>query len=326
MKTAVIGIGNIAQVHIPALLGAKQDIVALCDVDSARCEKAIERFGLQARVYTDYAEMLEKEELDAVHVCTPHYLHAEMICACLDKNVNVLTEKPLAISQTQLDTIEAAVKKSTAQLGVCHQRRYEEAMKYLKEKFSSDPVIAAYGNMCWYRGKDYYDSDAWRGTWTQEGGGVMINQALHTLDLLQWISGMPTSVVAHTHNDTLQDVIEVEDTATGNFTLANGGKMILNATNGCTSSFPVGLMLDGKSSRALVVGDHVIVDDVVLKKDDELPLFGKEEWGVGHQKLIADYYRCLANGEKFPIDFYEGEKVIRLILAMYQSNGKQIEI
>ena len=111
MRVGIIGIGAIAQLHIPALLNAEQDIVALCDIKIDRCYKAVEKFGLKAKSYDDYKEMIEKEELDVVHVCTPHHLHAEMICSALDHNVNVLCEKPIAINYEQLDMIKASVEK-----------------------------------------------------------------------------------------------------------------------------------------------------------------------------------------------------------------------
>ena len=116
MKVGVIGIGAIGPIHISALLNAGQEIISLCDIREERCHRANAQFGLSALVYTDYKTMLNEARLDAVHICTPHYLHAEMVCFALEKGIHVLCEKPLAINFSQLDDIENAVKTSTAQL------------------------------------------------------------------------------------------------------------------------------------------------------------------------------------------------------------------
>lgn len=326
MKIAIIGIGCIAQVHIQSILDCKEEIVALCDVERSRCQAAAEKFGLQPKIYTDYIQMLDEGGFDCVHVCTPHYLHAEMCCACLRRNINVLTEKPLAISLEQLQEIENAVKASAATLGVCHQRRFEDSMRYVKDVFTKEEAVAGQGTLCWARDKAYYASGAWRGKWATEGGGVAINQALHTLDLLLWICGMPVSVIGHTANDTLKDSIEVEDTVSAIFRLENGGKFIFNATNGCNASFPVIISAMSKNTRITVTDEWALSNGSYVKKEEELRQFGKVEWGVGHTKLIKNFYECLKSGEKFLIDFYEGQKVVKLILALYASNGQEVQI
>lgn len=326
MRVGIIGIGAVGQVHIPALLNAGQEIVALCDIVIEKCHSAIERFGLTANSYTDYKEMLEVEKLDAVHICTPHYLHAEMSCLALEKNINVLCEKPIAISFEELEKIKNAVESSTAQFGVCQQNRLKASMKYVKEFFAGKEITSASGYLCWQRDKEYYQSGDWRGKWATEGGGVVINQALHTLDILQWFCGMPTSVIGHTSCDTLKDVIEVEETAFGIFKLPNGGRFILNATNSNTHSFPVVVMLRSKDDEAIIVDDNVILNGQFLTQSDGLPLFGKEVWGVGHIILVKEFYSCLEEGRKFALNFYEAEKVIRLLLSLYESEGKEIII
>lgn len=326
MKVGVIGLGAISPLHISALQSLGQDIVAVCDIDLDKCKAINDKFGLCATEYTDYKLMLKNEELDVVHICTPHYLHAEMICQALEKNVNVLCEKPLAINFEQLAQIEESVKTSKAQLGVCFQNRYNASILYLKNFFKGKEVKSASANLIWCRNKDYYNSAAWRGTQSQEGGGVMINQAIHSLDLLQWICGMPESVTAHVSNNSLQGVIEVEDTAYGLFSLKNGGNFIINATNAAAHSFPVFCMFQAGTDVVELSAENLIVNGQLLSQKEILPLFGKQEWGVGHNNLIQDYYECLSKNKPFSIDFNEGSKAVRLILKMYQSNGKNITI
>ena len=326
MRVGVVGIGAISPLHIRGLLAAGQKIAALCDIEIERAARANEEFGLGAKLYSDFGEMIEIEELDAVHICTPHYLHAPMICAALAKGINVLSEKPVAINHEQLADIEAAVKSSKAQLGVCFQTRYNETTQYIREFFKDKTIKSAYANLTWCRDKDYYASGAWRGTWAQEGGGVMINQAIHSLDNLQWICGKPTKVLAHVSNNALKDSIEVEDTAFGIFTLENGGSFILHATNASKHSFPLTLAFSSGEDTIEVSAENLIINGKAITKSNGQPIFGKDEWGSGHAILIQKYYNCLQNDEKFPIDFYEAKTAVELILKMYESNGKEIEV
>lgn len=326
MRVAVIGIGAIAPLHIKALQTCGQEIAALCDIEPERCKKTAQNYGLNAAIYTDYVQLLDRESLDAVHICTPHYLHAEMICAALDRGINVLCEKPLAINEVQLSEIEAAVHRSSAQLGVCFQNRYNLPILYIKDYFKDRPIRSAYANLTWCRDERYYASGAWRGTRAYEGGGVMINQAIHSLDALQWICGMPESVLAHLSNNSLQGVIEVEDTAFGIFGLKNGGNFVVHATNAAKSCFPVYMAFSSGKDTVELSANNLIVNGHPITTENNAPLFGKDEWGNGHATLISEFYRCLANGELFPINFYEARNAVCLILKMYESNGETIYI
>ena len=326
MRVGIIGLGAISPLHIRAILNRGQKITAICDVDSEKRQKVNAEFGLNAEEYGDYNALLASGKVDVVHVCTPHYLHAEIICAALGANIHVLCEKPLAINFEQLNDIEKAVKNSSATLGVCFQNRYNASVLYLKEFFKDKEIIAATANLVWNRGKDYYSSAKWRGKKQYEGGGVMINQAIHSLDLLQWFCGMPETVIAHCSNNSLKNVIDVEDTAYGLFSLKNGGNFIINATNSAASCFPIVLMFQSKTDAVELSGDNLIVNGKFVTKSDGAPIFGKEEWGVGHNNLIREFYNCLEKGEKFPIDFYEASKTVKLILKMYQSNGEKVNI
>lgn len=324
MKAGIIGLGAIAPMHIEALKERGVEIVAVCDVDRKKCDDVNRKYSLSARGYEDYRKMLEKENLDVVHVCTPHYLHAEMTIAALEKNINVICEKPLAINQTQLDDIEKAVKASKAQLGVCFQTRYNRSFTELKKIIRPEEVIAAYANLVWVRDKAYYDSGAWRGTKDKEGGGVLINQAIHSLDLLLWVCGMPKSVVAHCFDDSLKGVIEVEDTVHGVYDLGDNRNFILNATNASKTCFTNVLSFVTKDKTAVLYGDELFVNGERITFADGRKTVGKKEWGNGHGPLIDDFYDCVETGRHFPIDFYEGSKAVKVLLATYRSNGEKV--
>ena len=331
MRVGIIGLGAIAPMHVNALLDCGQSIVALCDIEIEKCREIKEQFSCEkelqnAEEYSDYKEMLDKANLDAVHICTPHHLHAEMICESLSRDINVLCEKPLAISFAQFDEIEKAVKASKAKLGISFQNRYNPTVITLKNYIADKKVTCGTANLVWKRDEKYYASGEWRGKMATEGGGVMINQAIHSLDLLQHICGMPKTLIAHTSNNSLKGIVDVEDTAYGLFKVDDEKNFIITATNAAKHSFVVDVKFFADGHTVELLGDNLIIDGKQVERMDNTPVIGKRVWGLGHLPLVADFYDCVINKKDFPIDFYEAKKAISLVLKMYESNGKEINV
>lgn len=319
MRTAVIGHGVIGKHHVK-ILEEMGILTAVCDVNRDALE------GLcGVELYEDYIEMLDKARPDTVHICTPHYLHAEMIIEALSRNINVLCEKPLCIKKEDIARILDAEKSSEAILGVCHQNRYNPANLYVKEYIKDKKVQGGVGQVSWNRDAEYYASAQWRGKWSTEGGGVLINQALHTLDLMQWFCGMPESLSASISTLVLGDAIEVEDTAA----ICAKGNAGFNfyASNGCSVGMPVEITLKVSGKTVKLMPKYAIVDGEMVSFSENRSSNGpKTCYGFGHYLLIEDFYSCIREGRHFPIDGEEGAKVIRLILAAYESDGKSIRI
>ena len=320
MRSAIIGYGNIAKLHAQVLAQQGHTIVAVCDCDlnalqQAPCEKR----------YTDYVEMFDHEQIDVVHICTPHYLHAQMIIDALARDINVLCEKPLCIKEEDIPRIIEAEKNSKGQLGVCHQNRYNAANRAVKAYLDGKKNLCATASVTWYRDAAYYQTGAWRGKWATEGGGVLINQALHTLDLVQWFVGMPEQLCASISCMTLADQIEVEDTAVILAGEKNNG-FTFYATNGGATDCPVELTIRADGEWIKVMPKDVLFGQRHEHYDDVAIALGKACYGSSHGALIADFYDCVASGRHFAIDAREAAKVVRLILASYRSEGKPEEI
>ena len=318
LRVALIGYGVIGHVHAP-VIKEHATLCAVCDSDP---QKASDFKDIP--FYTDYKEMLLKEKPDAVHICTPHYLHTEMIITALSMNIHVLCEKPMCINEEDIGRILEAEKNSRAMLGICQQNRYNPANLYLKEQADSAPRKSATGQLCWHRGKDYYMSAAWRGKWNTEGGGCLINQALHTLDILQWLVGLPRTLRATVSKITLSDTTEVEDSA---IVLGEGeNPFALSATVGFSTDQPVSisLMVDGK--RMTAEGNRVYEGDAVHIFDNASKNLGKACYGSSHEVLITDFYDCITTGRHCPIDGAEAAKVTCLRLAASKSEGKPVSI
>ena len=319
MKTAVIGVGVIGNVHLGILLDMGITPVAICDVD----ETATAKYP-QIKAYTDYKEMLDKEKPDIVHVCTPHYLHAEMAIYALERDINVLCEKPLCMNREEIDAILKAEENSKAQLAVCFQNRYTPRNIYVKEYLKNKTVTSGFATVFWQRGADYYNSAEWRGTKKYEGGGVLINQAIHTVDLLNEFCGGFEELTATCSNLALQGVIEVEDTAS--ICLYNQtAKGTLFATNASAIGLPIGIKLITSDGDLIeIYGDDLKINK--QKKEFPHEFYGKACYGMGHAPLISDFYDCVQTGRKFPIDGKEGQKALRIVLTAYESEGKRIKI
>lgn len=319
MRTAIIGVGVIGNVHREVLLEQKKNVVALCDVNVEKT-KAFSDIP----VYTDYREMIEKERPDVVHICTPHYLHADMVVYALERDIHVLCEKPLCIKTEDIARILEAEEKSKAQLGVCFQNRYKYCNTYVKEYLAGKEVKGAIGFVPWKRDADYYHSATWRGTWSQEGGGVLINQAIHTLDLLQWMLGMPDFITASWSNLVLKEAIEVEDTIT--LAASGNSRFTLFATNGLGISFSTEIKIKTDKDVIRVCDNKVEINGENVYIEHNTKYHGKPCYGNGHGDLIADFYECIETGHKFPIDGKEAAKAVRLVLAAYASNGEAVKI
>lgn len=327
MNVAVVGCGVIARTHVKVAKQCGANIVALCDVDMSKAQKLAEQNDLHCAVYADYKQMLECEQPDVVHICTPHFLHCEMTLYALKRDINVLCEKPLCITREQLDRVIQASGQSKAQLGVCLQNRYNLATLATKQYLAGKTIAAAHGEVCWNRGEDYYRSGDWRGKWATGGGGVLINQALHTMDLLQYLCGMPDRVTAQCGNWYHNGVIEVEDVAAATFFGKDGGNFDFFATTTSVAELPAQLTIKTTDKHTVVVlPDAAYVDGQTLTFDPHGEYLGKCCYGKGHASLIPDFYDAVETGRRFDIDGAEGAKVVHMILAVYDSKGNEVNI
>jgi predicted dehydrogenase len=224
VRTALIGCGKVGQLHAAILRDLPEsDFVAVCDSGRGRAEAFAERYG--TRAYPDLDALLRHAGAQAVFVCTPHPRHAEPVIRAAEAGVHALVEKPLAASLADCDAMLAASRKAGTRLGVISQRRLYEPVRRMKAAIDAGkigrPVLGVFSMFSW-RDQAYYQSDPWRGKWATEGGGVLVNQSPHHLDLLQWFMGDIEEVSGYWANLN-HPYIEVEDTALAMIRFKNGG-------------------------------------------------------------------------------------------------------
>lgn len=334
MKVAVIGCGGISKLHLMALNdNPDTEIVAVADIKPVRADEKAAEYG--AKAYYDFDELLANEELDCIHICTPHYLHTTMAIKALSKGINVITEKPCSVSAEEVDALREAQKKSGKQIGICFQNRYNNCVQKVKELIdggSMGKVLSLRAFVTWSRGKDYY-SDDWHGTLDKECGGVLINQAIHTVDLVQYFGGKCKSLVAHASNDHLQGVIEVEDTVSALMMLENGVNAIFYATTAYSENSDVLIEISLEKGKLRIEGEKLYKTDEggaveELVSSTDIVYHGKHYWGGGHSALIGDFYDCIKNGKLFPVDAFEGGHAAKIVCACYESSksNKAVEL
>lgn len=290
MNACIVGYGAIGPVHADALTqieGVK--LYAICDTDKERADMGANLYG--AKAYYDYDACINDEVIEYVHICTPHYLHFEMITKALDKGKTVIVEKPAVMKKSELDILFA--QYDVSKILPIVQNRKNTCIQTLKEIIAKEKELGALrgikGIVTWNRDADYYNSAKWRGTKRYEGGGVLINQAVHTLDLMVYFAGSAESVFASMRNNSLKGVIEVEDTIDTYIEFKNGAKGIFYATNAYTANSPVQLELDFESKSFVYANGTLFSGDEVICRDSS-EFKGKSYWGNGHAKILSDFY------------------------------------
>lgn len=322
-NVCIVGYGAIGPIHAK-VISMIEDVkfYAVCDIDSAAIAKCREIYDVVE--YDDFDKMLKDENIDAVHICTPHYLHFEMIKKALEAGKDVLSEKPVVMTNTQFDALLET--KNAENVGIVFQNRYNPCIQKLKEIITSGEIgeiQAIKGFVTWHRDASYYASGDWRGKWETEGGGVLINQAIHTLDLLVYIAGAVRSVRANMSNYTLKNEIETEDTMNVYMTFESGIRGIFYATNAYGTDSPPEIEVVGSKATARYAYNRLSINGEVVMQDAP-PNSGKGYWGRGHETLINDYY----TKNKFfsPEDVANSMYTLFGIYDSAKSEGKEIII
>lgn len=328
-KAAVIGLGSIAPMHIKSLEAIGVEIAAVCDSN----EKSLEKVTA-AQKFSDYKKMIDAGGFDMLHVCLPHHLHAPVAVTALEKGVHVLCEKPMATTTRGAEDMIAAAKKSGAFLGIVFQNRFSPGAELIKEELTSGSLGAVLGGWLrvnWHRDQSYYTQSDWRGKWATEGGGVLINQSIHTFDMVNHFLGKPTSVYASIANRA-HPSIEVEDVAEGVITY---GKAVVSFFVNTYHPYdaPASIEIICENGRAELTGENatITMNDGRKKTagadfEAQKKFAMKSYWGVSHVKQIQAFYAAIEKGNPPYPDGAEGFCTQKLINAIYDSakTGKKL--
>lgn len=338
LNYALIGCGRISLNHIAAALRCGFNIIALCDVNIKAAQKLKEQFDLKmAKIYDDYCHMIAVESIDVVSIATHSGCHAEIAVKCCEAKINVIIEKPIALSLYDAMEVNRAATKSGVLATVCHQNRYNKAVTKAKELVDSGALGALYcvsANVLWNRGETYYSQSEWRGTWAQDGG-VLMNQGIHNIDLLRWFVGEKIDYISSMISNAQHPYIEVEDIGVAILRFSNGCLGTIN----CTSNvFPTNLeetiyilgskgtiKLGGKSVNKI---EELRVDglqnaEAVIEEFSNIP---PNVYGYGHFPLFENFRNAILGKEKLYIQLYDAIESLELVLGIYKSAQEKNDV
>jgi len=334
IRSGLIGCGKIARAHARALAALPEsEFVAVCDVDEARARAFAAEYGVP-RVFSDPLEMLASGDVDAVSVCTPHPSHAPVVVAAAEAGVHVLCEKPIAASLGDADRMIAAARRAGIAFGVIFQRRFWPAALRIREAIDGGklgtPTLGECVVRIW-RPEAYFASDPWRGKWATEGGGVLMNQAVHAIDQFQWFMGPAIEVSGRIATLRHGRYIDVEDTAVATVVFASGALGIIEAASTVTPDFGFRVSVHGDSGAVASVwerheGEQGLNDIwTVPGEEDRLATWAQTDLRQPdapsfHQLQIQDFLQAIRDGREPLVTGEEGRKSLEIIHAIYESS------
>lgn len=334
MKYALIGCGRISTNHIKAAVNNKLDIVGVCDIIFEKMDELLGKHGLEndstIHRYTDYKEMIASEKPELISIATESGNHAEIALHCIKEGINVIIEKPMAMSIEDADKIIALAEEKNVKVSACHQNRFNVAIQELRKAVENGrfgKISHGSIHVRWNRNKGYYDQASWRGTWAQDGGALM-NQCIHGIDLLRWMMGDEVEEVYGVTRQQFHDYLEAEDVGMAVVKFKNGA---IGTIEGTTNVYPKNLeetlYIFGQNGTVKIGGtstNNIDVWDFADETEDDSKNKGLEEatsnvYGNGHTSLFADVIDAINNDRKPYVDAVAGRNALEMILSIYKS-------
>ncbi len=334
MNYALIGCGRVAYNHIKAARENGFTLAAVCDIESSHIDGLFARAGLTAeevsaiRRYADYNELLEAEAPELVSIALPSGLHAECAKAAVRRGVNVIVEKPVALSLADADELIALAEEHGVKVSACHQNRFNLAVQEMRRKLedgSFGTLSNAAVTVRWSRGREYYASDAWRGTWAQDGGALM-NQCIHGIDLLRWMCGGGLKTVYGVTRRQLHPYMEAEDVGAAVLEFENG--VIATAEGGvnvCGPDLEEHLTLIGSDGTMKLGGVNASTVEYEyfahegMAQQNTLREHAANVYGNGHTSLFRDVAEAIREDRAPYVTARDGRDALEVILAIYLS-------
>jgi len=338
VRFAILGTGMVARYHRDAILANEQngaELAAVVHHDSARFAALAEQYGVPC---ISEAEMLDRPNIDVVCICTPSGQHAEQAIAAARAGKHVLVEKPIALTLEDADRMISACRDAGVKLGVVFQRRAEPLFQRIRQAVQAGDLGAltlGVVTLPYFRGQAYYDSAAWRGTWALDGGGVLMNQGIHIIDLLLWYMGDPVEISAFA--GTLHRDIEVEDVAAATLRFGNGALATITATTTAEPGFPHRLEIYGTNGGIQIEGEAVTRWTLAHPEQAQVQPYdisemagagsGGDPRGIsasGHTKIVTDFIGAIRENRPPMADGEEGRRSLAAILGIYESAGTRV--
>lgn len=342
MKYALIGCGRIAVNHIKAVVNNKLDMVAVCDIIPEHIDILFEKTGYDEPVdrFTDYKEMIKQHpEVELISIATDSGVHAEIALYCIDKGINVIIEKPIAMSLKDADSIIKKSEEKGVKVSACHQNRFNIAVQEMRCALEEGRFgVLSHGSIHvrWNRNRAYYEQAKWRGKWASDGGALM-NQCIHGIDLLRWMMGDEVDEVYGATRQQYHDYLECEDIGMAVLKFSNGA---IGTIEGTVNVYPKNLeetlYLFGETGTVKLGGtscNNIDVWEFADDKNGDQEKVGLQEatsnvYGNGHTSLFADMIDAIKDNRKPYVDAVAGRNALEIVLAIYKSQltGKPVKL
>lgn len=328
----IIGCGVIAPWHARSVkVNPDAELIAVCDIIPEKAEKLKEEFGAQY-AYTDYHDLLARDDIQIVSICTPSGMHADMGMDAARAGKHVMTEKPIDISLEKIDALIQTCREQNVKLACIFQRRTSKLWQLVKRTIDEGKLgkmVLASAYLKYFRSQEYYDSAGWRGTWALDGGGALMNQGVHMVDILRWIMGPVDTIFGIA--DHLARNIEVEDTAVASMRFKTGALGTLEGTTSVTPGLNHRLEFHGANGSILVDGESIArwevlgedKDEIMKQMDDKIGDSSSDPTAIsmdGHALQIADLIAAVREDREPMVSGTEARNAVELILAIYQSS------
>lgn len=334
MKYALIGCGRIATNHVKAVLNNQLEFIAACDIERENIESLLAKHDLQndasIKRYTDYKKMIEENELELISIATESGIHAEIALYCIDHGINVIIEKPMAMSMRDANEIIRRSEEKHVKVAACHQNRFNIAVQEMRKAMEAGRFgKLSHGSIHvrWNRNEGYYTQAPWRGKWASDGGALM-NQCIHGIDLLRWMMGDEVEEVYGQTRQQFHHYLEAEDVGMAVVKFKNGA---IGTIEGTTNVYPQNLeetlyvfgekgtvKIGGKSTNNIDVWDFADEDEAD-KKNKGLEEATSNVYGNGHTSLFADMMDAIEHDRKPYVDAVAGRNALEMVLAIYKS-------
>ncbi|GCE07593.1 Gfo/Idh/MocA family protein [Dictyobacter aurantiacus] len=348
LRFGIVGCGVIGPTHAEALQSLPQaELVAVADVIPEKAQKLADKF--HATAYTDLQEMLDREQLDVVDVCTPSGMHGEHACQIMRSGRHVIIEKPMEIRKDRIEEILQVQRETGKKVAVISQHRFDEASQQVHQLIQEQALgrmVLGNAAIPWWRSQKYYDSGAWRGTWALDGGGILMNQSIHSIDILQWLMGRVKTIRAYT--DTLVHKMETEDVAVAVLRFESGALGTISATTGAYPGATTRIEVFGDKGSAIIEDDRLGYLHLASQDSEEVGPYGggrkKSDAAAAaakstasdpaalqastHAQQIADMIRAIQEDGTPLVDGHSGRHPVEIILGIYEaaSTGKEVTL
>ncbi len=326
LRAAIMGCGRISSCYEDAFrrLSDYVELVCAIDIDEDKAKAFGEKFNCHHS--TDLESALQYR-IDVIHLCLPHYLHPVMAVKAMEAGIHVLTEKPIAISLQDADRMMEVQKLTGKKLGVIFQTRYTKSVEKLKQLISEEyfgKILSARSYLTWNRPASYYEGCDWKGTWDKEGGGVLIDQAIHSMDRVRYMLGSDIEWIEGSVHNHCHDMVHVEDAAEAAIRFKNGCIYSLYACNSYASDAPITIELQGEKGRCGLIQDMGFYESdgcyTEIRNTYETTNVGPDYWGSSHHLQIRDFYESILQDGPVAVDGSEGRKTLEMVKGIYLSS------